>query len=327
MSSMGKRTVVVAGGLAGLAAVAVAAAVWIGGEAEDAPGPGDRAAVLVERLGCTDGEFASAPGAGWHEADVWDCLDDEVSGRVYGSLGPDEHDEAIRTLTAGGGVDDHVAQRCAEEQAGDELFLVDGDAWAAVVVGEAGAAAAAERLGGELQAEPLPARAYEDFLPFHCIPGEREPGGGGSGAGIGERAGDESAAAELSPSAAMAERLGCRSGYFTTADGGGWQRVDVYDCRDPLSAHIYGSLTTPQRDAAVRLLAIEAEREYDQPYDGCSDLGVSPAGGYVVAGDTWFAVVLGQEDATLVARLLDGQLQPGEIDTTGVTGLTNSCLP
>ena len=87
----------------------------------------------------------------------------------------------------------------------------------------------------------------------------------------------------------LVERLGCTDGEFASAPGAGWHEADVWDCLDDeVSGRVYGSLGP----------AIEAEREYDQPYDGCSDLGVSPAGGYVVAGDTWVAVVLGQEDAT-----------------------------
>ena len=129
------------------------------------------------------------------------------------------------------------------------------------------------------------------------------------------------------PGAALAERLGCRSGSFRTASGGGWQEVDVHDCRGEVTARIYGSLTTPQRDAAVRLLAAEAEAEDRGPSTGCSSFGPSQEDLYVVAGDAWVAVVLGEQEARSAARRLDGELRPGSIDTPPWTGAGNDCLP
>ena len=110
------------------------------------------------------------------------------------------------------------------------------------------------------------------------------------------------------------------------ASAQGWQEVDVHDCTEPVTARIYGSLTGPQRDAAVRLLAIEAAED-DDPYTACNSLGYTGEGLHVVAGDGWVAVVRGEEEARRAARVLDGDLQPGAIESPFVTGVGDNCLP
>jgi hypothetical protein len=150
---------------------------------------------------------------------------------------------------------------------------------------------------------------------------------GGSG-GSGEDPGDDApVAVEPSPSAVLAERMGCRSGFFTHAPDRGWQEADVHDCSDNVTARIYASLTVPQRDAAVRLLAMEAAEQGDGPDDGCVDFGPYHPELYVIAGDTWVAVVSGREADRDAAVRLDGELQPGSLDVPANSGVGTGCLP
>jgi hypothetical protein len=88
------------------AAVALAAGCAVLGVAacsggEEGPGPGSRAAVLVDRLGCESGRFASGLGDEWFALDMRDCTEGPVVARVYGSLTADDHAEAVRSLIAG----------------------------------------------------------------------------------------------------------------------------------------------------------------------------------------------------------------------------------
>ena len=146
--------------------------------------------------------------------------------------------------------------------------------------------------------------------------------------GDGARAG--ATADAPSAGALLADRLGCEEGWFTSASAQGWQEIDVHDCTEPVTARIYGSLTGPQRDAAVRLLAIEAAEDDDpawDPYTACNSLGNTGEGLHVVAGGGWVAVVRGEEEARRAARVLDGDLQPGAIESPAVTGVGDNCLP
>jgi hypothetical protein len=140
-----------------------------------------------------------------------------------------------------------------------------------------------------------------------------------------DRAGDRDGSAGPSAGAALVERLGCESGSFTTASGGGWQEADVHECHRGVLARVYGSLTPEQRDAAVRLLAMETGD--DGPAEGCAGLGYVEDL-YVVAGGTWVAVVQGEDEAATAAERLDGDVQPGSITTPSVTGgFGEPCLP
>jgi hypothetical protein len=129
------------------------------------------------------------------------------------------------------------------------------------------------------------------------------------------------------PSAVLAEQLGCRSGSFMHDPERGWQEADVHDCRDRVTARIYGSLTVPERDAAVRLLSMESSGQGDAADDSCNDFGARHEDLYIVAGDTWVAVVSGQQKARDAASVLDGELQPGSLDVPSESAMGFPCLP
>jgi hypothetical protein len=138
---------------------------------------------------------------------------------------------------------------------------------------------------------------------------------------------DTPADSDASNSAVLAERMGCRSGSYVHDPDRGWQEADVHDCRDGMTARIYGSLTVPERDAAVRLLSMESSDQSGDVEDSCSDFGPSDEELYIVAGDTWVAVVSGQQDARDAADLLGGELQPGSLDAPSDSALGSPCLP
>jgi hypothetical protein len=96
--------------------------------------------------------------------------------------------------------------------------------------------------------------------------------------------------------------------------------------RSPI-ARIYASLTVPERDAAVRLLSMEASGQDSGPEDSCNDLGPAGEPLYVLTGDTWVAVVSGQHEARDAASLLDGELQPGSLDVPSDSAVGAPCLP
>jgi hypothetical protein len=280
------------------------------------PAPASRAAVLVDRLGCRSGEFRSDTAGEWFGVDVRDCEEGAVVARVYGSLTAEEREEAVRSLTVGDLPEGSVGGDCPEEVVAPlDLFLVTGPGWVTVAVGDDGASAAADALGGELRAEPLPVDGPAPD-PFMCLPGVDLIGG--------SRA--EPDTTGLRPGAAFAARLGCVSGAFTTAGNGDWTEADVVTCISGFTARVYASLTTPQRDAAVRLLAMQAV-EGPGPSGGCVQFGYSDRGIHVVAGDTWVAAVLGEGPARDVAERFDGEVQPGVIDTPPASGYVGACLP
>jgi hypothetical protein len=140
-------------------------------------------------------------------------------------------------------------------------------------------------------------------------------------------AADAPAADEPSPSAVLAEQVGCRSGSFTHAPDRGWQESDVHDCQEGVTARIYASLTGPERDAAVRLLSMEGSGQGDAPADSCNDFGPGDEPLYIIAGDTWVAVVSGRQEARDAASLLDGELQPGSLDVPSDSAVGAPCLP
>lgn len=138
---------------------------------------------------------------------------------------------------------------------------------------------------------------------------------------------DTPAAPAPSPSAVLAERAGCRYGYYTHTLDRGWQESDVHDCQEGVTARIYASLTGPERDAAVRLLSMEGSGQGGGSEDSCNDFGPGDEPLYIIAGDTWVAVVSGQQEARDVTELLDGELQPGSLDVPSDSASGGPCLP
>ena len=164
---MGTRTGVLAAALA-VGVVAIGAGGCSGDDGP--PGPGSRSAVLVERLGCDAGIFGADAGEDWFAVDMRDCREGPVHARVYGSLSSEDHDAAVRALTEGADPGSGMRDWCAENTGGEDLYLVTGDAWVAVVVGEADAATAADRLDGERRGDPLPQGAATGEAPLLCLP-------------------------------------------------------------------------------------------------------------------------------------------------------------
>jgi hypothetical protein len=150
--------------------------------------------------------------------------------------------------------------------------------------------------------------------------------GGCSGDDGGDR-GDRSSTTEVSQAAELARRLGCGDVTGSTGlAGGAWLEADVRQCvvGDAALVRIFASLTSPQRAAAVRLLSMEGDPDSDGA--SCPAVGTTPGGIFVVAGDTWVAAVRGRDGAMLVAERLDGQVQPGQINTP-ISYPIFDCLP